>query len=115
MTGKSNTMRIDLIPEISDVPLSERPKASFVPGFKPSVASALTGRAPGPAIEAPPAPGPARSPDGYGELFQNIYDAAVITGLHGRIRLLLHHGEKYVRHIGHIMILHRGLNTLYFH
>lgn len=86
MTGKSNTMRIDLIPEISDVPLSERPKASFVPGFKPSVASALTGRAPGPAIEAPPAPGPARSPDGYGELFQNIYDAAVITDLHGRIR-----------------------------
>lgn len=86
MEAKSNTMRIDLIPEISEVPLSERPKASFVPGFKPSVASSAEGRPPAAPIAAPPVPGPTRGVDGYGELFQNIYDAAIITDLHGRIR-----------------------------
>ena len=78
MDKKSATMRIDLIPEISDTPLSERPQA--VPGFAPSVARAL------PAQPGAAAPGPSRSLDSYGELFQNIYDAAIVTDLHGRVR-----------------------------
>ena len=75
---KGTTMRIDLIPEISDTPLSERPQA--VPGFAPSVARAL------PTQPGAAAPGPSRSLDSGGELFQNIYDAAIVTDLHGRVR-----------------------------
>ena len=78
MDKKSATMRIDLIPEISDTPLSERPQA--VPGFAPSVARAL------PTQPGAAAPGPSRSLDSYAALFQNIYDAAIVTDLHGRVR-----------------------------
>ena len=72
--NKSSTMRIDLIPEISDVPLSERPKASFV---MPSGKTVLPRTSPN---------GPVQNHGGYGELFQNIYDAGIVTDLHGRIR-----------------------------
>ncbi len=74
--NKSSTMRIDLIPDISDVPISEKPKASFVSvGGKTGVRRV-----------SPSAQQPGAGHGGYGELFQNIYDAGIVTDLHGRIR-----------------------------
>ena len=70
---KGTTMRIDLIPEISEVPLSERPRTA-----------AATPVAAAPAAAAPEPQVGARG--GYGELFQNLYDAAIVTDLQGRIR-----------------------------
>ncbi len=72
--NKSSTMRIDLIPDISDVPLSEKPKASFV-----SVGGGTAPRRISPSAQV-------QGHGGYGELFQNIYDAGIVTDLHGRIR-----------------------------
>ncbi len=72
--NKSSTMRIDLIPDISDVPLTEKPKALFV-----SVGGGSSPRRISPSAQAP-------GHGGYGELFQNIYDAGIVTDLHGRIR-----------------------------
>ncbi len=76
--AKGTTMRIDLIPEISEVPVSERPRTAVfqAPAATPAPAPAA---ASGPGLQAP-----ARG--GYDELFQNIYDAAIVTDLHGRIR-----------------------------
>lgn len=74
--NKSSTMRIDLIPDISDVPLSEKPKASSV-----SV-RVKSGMHKGSTAVQSQTPGRG----GYGELFQNIYDAGIVTDLHGRIR-----------------------------
>ncbi|MBQ9727471.1 MAG: PAS domain-containing protein [Kiritimatiellae bacterium] len=76
--AKGTTMRIDLIPEISEVPVSERPRTAV---FRAPAAAA--------AAPAPAAPGGGMrdgAQGGYGELFQNIYDAAIVTDLHGRIR-----------------------------
>lgn len=74
--SKGRTMRIDLIPEISEVPVSERPRTA-----------AFGGAAAAPAPAAAAAPGPQTPPrGGYDELFQNIYDAAIVTDLYGRIR-----------------------------
>lgn len=70
--SKSSTMRIDLIPDIPEVPLSERPKAQVVASQKKIILTAG-------AIDG----GKTRS---YTELFQNVYDAGIITDLHGRIR-----------------------------
>lgn len=70
--SKSSTMRIDLIPDIPEVPLSERPKAKVVASHKKIILAAG-------AVDG----GKTRS---YTELFQNIYDAGIITDLHGRIR-----------------------------
>ena len=71
--NKSRTMRIDLIPEISPVPLSESPKTAII---SPSnVAKAREQAA-----------APAQNRDPYSDLFQNIYDAAIVTDLCGRIR-----------------------------
>lgn len=74
--NKSSTMRIDLIPDISDVPLSEKPKASFVSVSVKSGAHRVSTAAQNQVL----------GPGGYGELFQNIYDAGIVTDLHGRIR-----------------------------
>ena len=71
---KGTTMRIDLIPEISEVPLSERPRTAAAAPIAPRPADA----------DAAAAPAAARG--GYAELFQNIYDAAIVTDLHGRVR-----------------------------
>ena len=71
---KGTTMRIDLIPEISEVPLSERPRTAAAAPIAPRPA----------ATDASAAPAAARG--GYGELFQNLYDAAIVTDLHGRVR-----------------------------
>ena len=88
---KASTMRIDLIPDISDGPLSIRSRSMAVrlPGttgpVPPNAAPGATGRisaAPAPAATAASAP----PGGGYGELFQNIYDAAIVTDLHGRVR-----------------------------
>ena len=89
---KASTMRIDLIPDISDGPLSIRSRSMAVrlPGttgpVPPNAAPGATGRisaAPAPAATAASAP----PGGGYGELFQNIYDAAIVTDLHGRVRV----------------------------
>lgn len=72
--NKSSTMRIDLIPDISDIPLSEKPKASFVMPVG------------GEARKFSPTPQNDQKPGGYGELFQNLYDAGIVTDLHGRVR-----------------------------
>ena len=81
--SKGRTMRIDLIPEISEVPVSERPRtAAFGGAAAPAPAAPAA-----PAAAAPAGAGlqaPARG--GYDELFQNIYDAAIVTDLYGRIR-----------------------------
>ena len=72
--AKSSTMRIELIPDISNVPLSEKPKATFI------VSGART-------LVRKTAPiGGAPTHGGYAELFQNLYDAGVVTDLRGRIR-----------------------------
>ncbi len=71
--AKSSTMRIDLIPEISDVPLSAHPKQVVIP--------AKSGRS---------RPQQSRfasaAQQGYQELFQSVYDAGFITDLRGRVR-----------------------------
>lgn len=72
--NKSSTMRIDLIPDISDIPLSEKPKASFVMPVG------------GEARKFSPTPQNDQKPGGYGELFQNLYDAGIVTDLYGRVR-----------------------------
>ena len=72
--SKSTTMRIDLIPDISDVPLSEKPKASFVVSKTKIIR------------KAPTAASVAAHHGGYAELFQNLYDAGIVTDLRGRIR-----------------------------
>lgn len=88
--SKSSTMRIDLIPEISEVPLSERPQAANlshagiardvpIASFRSPAAAAAT-------AAAPARPQSQGSEEGYGELFHNLYDAALVTDLHGRIR-----------------------------
>lgn len=84
--SKSSTMRIDLIPEISDVPLTERPKASFVMSSGGGVSN-KTGTV-----------SPMQGPGGYGELFQNIYDAGIVTDLHGRIRDVNSRATDYFGH-----------------
>jgi PAS domain S-box len=72
-------MRIELIPDISDVPLSEKPKATFiVSGARQLVRKPMAGAA----AAGAGAPGHG----GYAELFQNLYDAGIVTDLHGRIR-----------------------------
>lgn len=88
---KASTMRIDLIPEISDGPLSIRPRTVSIrlpnstgpvsSGAQPGATSRIsaTPAAATTGISAPPG-------GGYGELFQNIYDAAIVTDLHGRVR-----------------------------
>ena len=81
--SKGRTMRIDLIPEISEVPVSERPRAAGSAGAAPF--SAPSAPSAGPAADAGAGlQAPARG--GYDELFQNIYDAAIVTDLYGRIR-----------------------------
>lgn len=88
---KARTMRIDLIPEISDGPLSIRPRTVSVrlPGATGPVPAAASPGATG-RISATPAATAAAAAGapggGYGELFQNIYDAAIVTDLHGRVR-----------------------------
>ncbi len=72
--NKSSTMRIDLIPDISDIPLSEKPKASFVMPVG------------GEARKFSPTPQNDQKPGGYGELFQDLYDAGIVTDLYGRVR-----------------------------
>ena len=72
--NKSRTMRIDLIPEISDIPLSERPKASFGAIRQKREAGETSSK-----------PENRHSVE-YSELFENIYDAGIITNLRGRIR-----------------------------
>ncbi len=69
--NKSSTMRIDLIPDISEIPLAECPKASFVTVHQKKAVPQSSGD------------GVLR---GYSELFQSVYDAGVITDLRGRIR-----------------------------
>lgn len=71
---KSSTMRIDLIPEISDVPLSAHPKQVVV------AAKGVRNAA------SPAAKTPSPSQQSYQELFQSVYDAGFITDLRGRIR-----------------------------
>jgi len=71
--AKSSTMRIDLIPEISDVPLSTHPKQVVIPA-KGLRARPQQARFPSPAQQ------------GYQELFQSVYDAGFITDLRGRVR-----------------------------
>ncbi len=70
---KSSTMRIDLIPEISDVPLSAHPKQFIVPS-RSGRGVAATQRSPSAAQQS------------YQELFQSVYDAGFITDLRGRVR-----------------------------
>ena len=82
--SKSSTMRIDLIPDIPEVPLSERPKAQVVGSQKKIILTAG-------AIDG----GKTRS---YTELFQNIYDAGIITDLHGRIRDVNRRALDYFGH-----------------
>ncbi len=93
-------MRIDLIPEISDIPLSIRPK-TVQPFRSPDAPpQRLSAMPPPPPQRLPPQPPPAPQPQTaiggapasrseaiYAELFQNIYDAAIVTDLHGRIRI----------------------------
>ncbi|MBQ7666607.1 MAG: PAS domain S-box protein [Kiritimatiellae bacterium] len=88
---KASTMRIDLIPEISDGPLSIHPRSVSIrmPGstglVPPGAAPGSTGKIA--ATPAAAAAGVSAPPGGgYGELFQNIYDAAIVTDLHGRVR-----------------------------
>ena len=103
MNTKSTTMRIDLIPEISDIPLSERPKAVPIvrmggvaaapsaAAARPAAAAAssipASGGAANPPLPAFSSPPTSRIEAVYEELFQNIYDAAVVTDLHGRVRI----------------------------
>ena len=75
--AKGTTMRIDLIPEISEVPVSERPRTAVFQA--PAEAPAPPPAAAGAGLQAPVR-------GGYDELFQNVYDAAIVTDLHGRIR-----------------------------
>ena len=118
--NKTATMRIDLVPEISDVPLSKgpkairiarpgAPKAALRPAAAPAPAAAPSPVAPSPSATQPaglpsaaapaaaaapatlsgaaPAAPEAQAPaDSYAALFQNIYDAAIVTDLHGRVR-----------------------------
>ena len=70
--NKSRTMRIDLIPEISAVPLSESPKTAFI-------APSKVGKSREQVVAA-------QNRDPYSDLFQNLYDAAIVTDLRGRIR-----------------------------
>ncbi len=71
--SKSRTMRIDLIPEISDVPLSAHPKQFIVPSRSGrGVATAQRNLS--------------ASQQSYQELFQSVYDAGFITDLRGRVR-----------------------------
>lgn len=72
--AKSSTMRIDLIPEISDVPLSAHPKQLIVPS--------KTGRG----VLTAQVRTPTAGQQSYQELFQSVYDAGFITDLRGRIR-----------------------------
>jgi PAS domain S-box-containing protein len=72
--AKSSTMRIDLIPEISDVPLSAHPKQLIVPSRSGRGAVAAVVRTPTPSQQS------------YQELFQSVYDAGFITDLRGRVR-----------------------------
>lgn len=71
--NKSRTMRIDLIPEISPIPLSESPKTAFIAPTTPSKPRESS-------------PDESLNRDPYSDLFQNIYDAAIVTDLRGRIR-----------------------------
>lgn len=75
--AKGTTMRIDLIPEISEVPVSERPRTAVFQA--PAEAPAPPPAAAGAGLQTPVR-------GGYDELFQNVYDAAIVTDLHGRIR-----------------------------
>ena len=101
--NKTATMRIDLVPEISDVPLSKGPKAIRIvrpgaakekpspsqtqPAGLPSAAAPAAAAAPATLSGAAPASPSAQAPaDSYAALFQNIYDAAIVTDLHGRVR-----------------------------
>ena len=110
--NKTATMRIDLVPEISDVPLSKGPKAIRIarpgapkaasrppapaaaiptaaaqPAGLPSAAAPAAAAAPATLSGAAPAAPEAQAPaDSYAALFQNIYDAAIVTDLHGRVR-----------------------------
>ncbi|MGI5868408.1 MAG: PAS domain-containing protein [Kiritimatiellia bacterium] len=71
--NKSRTMRIDLIPEISPVPLSESPKTAIISPSNMAKAREQAAAA-------------SQNRDPYSDLFQNIYDAAIVTDLRGRIR-----------------------------
>ena len=78
--GKSITMRIDLIPDISDVPLSQKPKATF---YVPKSRTVIR--------KMPTATGTSGTTTGggyagYAELFQNLYDAGIVMDLQGRVR-----------------------------
>ena len=106
--NKTATMRIDLVPEISDVPLSKGPKAIRIarpgapkatphpsplppsatqPAGLPSAAAPSAAAAPATLSGSAPAEPAAQAPaDSYAALFQNIYDAAIVTDLHGRVR-----------------------------
>ncbi len=82
---KSSTMRIDLIPEISEVPLSAHPKQVVVSSRKPRQAAV-------PASAAPAAR------QAHQELFQSIYDGGFITDLRGRVREV---NRRAVEFFGH--------------
>lgn len=75
---KSNTMRISLIQDIPDVPLSEAPQPA-----KPAAGILVRPARPDDGSAQQSADQQRR---GYDGLFQNLYDAAIVTDMHGRIR-----------------------------
>lgn len=80
MNQNGSTMRIDLIPEISEIPLAVRARK------EPSAQAPTAAPAPDPEPAPVPAPAGVDRLAVYGELFLNLYDAALVTDLHGRIR-----------------------------
>ncbi len=76
--SKSSTMRIELIPEIQDSSIGNRPRQTVATTTRPGVAP----------LVRPGVTGGVRSPgqQSYQELFQSVYDAGIITDLRGRIR-----------------------------
>ncbi len=78
-SSNSSTMRLDLIPEISGSSLFKNSPAT-------NKANEIAPKDERPSSSPEPAIAHQPVPDRYGELFNNLYDAALITDLNGRIR-----------------------------